>query len=73
MTNMEAYVIACAVKDSYIELTCRASRTEQKTIKKLVEQELLVGIDGGHYISSNGNKVYNKFKFNLDKAYYQHL
>ena len=32
---MEAYVIACAVKDNYIELTCRASRTEQKTIKKL--------------------------------------
>ena len=71
MTNMEAYVIACAVKDNYIELTCRASRTEQKTIKKLVEQGWLVGVDGSHYVSSHGNKVYRKFKFNLDRAYYR--
>jgi hypothetical protein len=60
MTNMEAHIIACIIKDGSIELSCRANKTEQKTIRKLVAQGWLVGVDGNH----------NFFKFDLDRAYY---
>ena len=73
MTNMEASVIAWAVKDGHVELCGWNSKTQNKTITKLVKQGWLVGIDDGSFTNTFGNKVYNKFKFNLDKAYYQHL
>ena len=71
MTNMEAHVIACAIKDSYIEQSCWNNKTEQKTINKLTKQGWLVGIEDGSYVTSYGLKVYRKFKFDLDKAYYR--
>jgi hypothetical protein len=70
---MEASVIAWVFKDGYVELCGWNSKTQNKTIKKLVKQGWLVGIDDGSFTNTFGNKVYNKFKFNLDKAYYQHI
>ena len=67
---MEAHIIACIIKDGSIELSCRANKTEQKTIRKLVAQGWLVGVDGSHYLSQGNKKIYRKFKLDLDRAYY---
>ena len=71
INKMEAHVIACAIKDGYIEDINRNSVREKNTIRSLVKQGWLVGIEDGSFISSHGNKVYRKFKFDLDKAYYR--
>jgi hypothetical protein len=69
MTNMEAQVIAVAIKDGQIELSGWSNKTEQKTIKKLAKQGWLVGLEQGSFMC-HGRKVYKRFKFDLEKAYY---